>query len=79
MNYMSIIIIAIAAFLLLRIFKKPIKLLFKLLLNAAIGFVVLYLINIFGIGIEINLLNALIAGVLGLPGVIILIVIALFL
>ena len=77
MDFLPVIIIILAAFLLFKILRKPIKLLFKLLLNAAVGFLVLFLVNIFGLNIDMNLLNALIIGILGLPGVIILIIVSL--
>lgn len=72
-----IIVIAAAAFLLfIKILRKPIRFIFKLLLNALFGFIGLFIINffgdIFGISIAINLVNALIVGILGIPGVILL-------
>lgn len=56
----------------------PIKLLMKLLLNGIIGGVALFLFNLigglFGAYIAINPLNAIIVGILGVPGVILLLV-----
>lgn len=56
----------------------PIKILTKLLLNGIMGGIVLFLFNfvgsIFGLTIAINPLNAIIAGFLGVPGVILLLV-----
>lgn len=64
--------------LLFKLLTKPIRWIFKLAINAALGFVVLFIVNFFGdpIGIDIpmNLLNALITGFLGVPGVILLVV-----
>ena len=47
------------------------KLIIKFLVNALIGGVVLYVLNLFGVGIVINWITALIVGFLGIPGVII--------
>jgi inhibitor of the pro-sigma K processing machinery len=56
----------------------PIRLLIKLLINGLIGGVILFLFNliggIFGLAIAINPLNALIVGILGIPGVVLLLI-----
>lgn len=82
----STIIIAIGLFLLLALFltilAKPIKWVLKLLLNALIGFIILFIVNFFGgfIGINITVgwISALVAGILGIPGVILLILVETF-
>lgn len=65
--------------LLFKLLKKPIKWAFKLLLNALIGFVGLFLLNYLGsyvgISLGINWLNAVITGVFGVPGVVLLLLI----
>lgn len=62
--------------LLIKLLKKPIKWAFKLLLHALFGFVSLFVFNQlgarFGITLEMTWLNAIVAGVLGVPGVLIL-------
>lgn len=67
----------IVVIVLVRIISAPIKLIFKLLINTAIGFGILFLINLigqnFGFTLEINLLHALIVGIFGIPGVVVLI------
>jgi len=61
-----------------RILIIPIKLLIKLLVNAVLGGVGLWLVNIFGgaigINIGINVITALVAGLLGIPGVVLLLI-----
>lgn len=56
----------------------PIKILIKLLINGIIGGALLFLFNLigglFGLAIAINPLNAVIAGFLGVPGVILLLI-----
>ena len=70
--------LVVGAILILKILTKPICWIFKLLLNAAFGFVLLFLVNFFGdpvgIYIGVNFVNALVAGFLGVPGVILLVV-----
>ena len=59
--------------LLLRILKKPVKLAFKLLAHAVFGYVFLFVFNFvgawFGVSLEITWLSAVVTGVLGVPGV----------
>lgn len=56
----------------------PIKVIIKLIINGLIGGVTLFLFNLigayFGLHIPINAFSALIVGILGLPGVILLII-----
>ena len=61
-----------------KLFSWPLKILGKLILNGAFGVLLLLLVNFVGeyvgITIAINAVTALIAGFLGVPGVIFLIV-----
>ena len=56
----------------------PIKILIKLLINGIIGGIALILFNLvgtlFGLSIVVNPLNAIIVGILGVPGVILLLI-----
>ena len=56
----------------LRLLSTPLKLVLRLVLNAALGFGALWLLQltagISGITLGVNLFNALTIGVLGLPG-----------
>lgn len=65
-----------------RMFLVPLKLIFKLIYNALIGGAMLWAVNYIGghfaFSIAINPLTAVIAGFLGLPGVLLLILIKLF-
>ncbi len=62
-----------------RVMLVPLKLMFKLLINAVIGGVVLWVINYFGtyfnIHIPLNPVTALTAGFLGIPGIVMLFVV----
>lgn len=76
-------IIAIAVlFIVLKILSLPMKLIIKLVVNGLIGGVVIWLINLigasFGFAITLNWITALVVGILGIPGVIILAIIQLF-
>ena len=63
--------------LLIKVISAPIKWILKMLLNAALGFVVLFILNFFGefigISVPINLISALITGFFGVPGVLLLV------
>ena len=62
-----------------KIFSKPIKWALKLFLNALVGFVALFAVNYLGgfVGLHISVgwLSALIAGVLGFPGIVLLVLV----
>lgn len=59
-----------------RIFRTPLRLALKLLMNTALGFLALWAVNataaVTGVALGLNLLNALTVGVLGLPGFVLL-------
>jgi len=65
-----------------RIFLMPLKLVFRLIYNGIIGGIMLWVLNFVGSYIDftiaINPITALIAGFLGLPGVILLILFKIF-
>ena len=73
------ILVVIAAvflvWLVIRLFRKPIRWILKLLLNTAIGFAALFLLNFFGITLGLNWINALVIGVAGFPGLVLLLLI----
>lgn len=72
----AVVICILLVVLLFKIIKTPLKWALKLLLNAVGGFIALVILNffgsIFGLSLTINLINCLVAGILGLPGVILL-------
>ena len=77
-----LIVVVLAVFLFFKLLAKPIKFAFKVLLNAAIGFVLLFLVNFFGsyigLSIEMNAVNAVIVGFLGVPGIVLILVFHMF-
>ena len=60
-----------------RILSAPLRLAIKLLLNTVSGFIALWLVNLLsgvtGVYLGMNVANALIVGVFGLPGLVLLI------
>ena len=70
---------AIALYVLVKILTAPIKWIFKLLLNAVTGFLLLFVANLisgfFNFAVPVNLITCFIAGVFGIPGVIFLFVV----
>ena len=74
----NIIFFAIAVFavvLVLKLLGKSMKDVLGVLVNALVGGLIIWLLNILGLGIALNWLTALIVGVLGIPGVIIVLII----
>ena len=66
------------AILVFKLFFSQVKLIWKILINSASGFVCLWLLNlasgITGIVFEINFVTALLVGFLGIPGIILLVI-----
>ena len=85
MNVNIITYLACICFLFLfgRIFIVPIKKILKLVLNSVIGGVVIFLINLvganFGFHIGLNFFTSVLVGLLGLPGVVVLVIVKLLL
>ena len=56
----------------LRLFAAPLKLALKVLLNSALGFGALWLLNltttVTGLSLGLNIFNAAVIGILGVPG-----------
>ena len=82
MEYLSFLIAMIILYVILKLISLPMKLIIKLLLNAFIGGVVLFLINLigeqFGFTLEINWITSLIVGFFGIPGVIVVVLLHFF-
>lgn len=82
-EFIVLIVPAILIFLLIKIITKPMRLVFKLLLNTACGFLCLILLNalagITGYVFEVSFLTAAIVGVLGMPGIVLLVLASFFL
>lgn len=61
----------------LRLFAAPLKLAAKVLLNTALGFLALFLLGltepVTGLSLGLNFFNALTVGILGVPGLVLLV------
>ncbi len=76
MDVKTILLLAAAGLVLLavvgRVFSAPLKLAAKAALNALLGLLALFLLNattaVTGLHLGLNLFNALVVGVLGVPG-----------
>ena len=62
-------------FIVLKLLALPMKLIIKLVINGLVGGIVIFVVNLIGINfgfvIDLNWITALIVGILGVPGVII--------
>lgn len=71
------IFLFVVIFIVAQVIMKPIKLLWKLVLNSAIGLVLLMLVNYgaanYGFALPINAITVLVAGFLGIPGILLLV------
>ena len=73
----------IAIFILGKIFAWPLKGIVKLIGNSIIGGVIIFIINLIGANLNfhvgLNIGTALVVGILGIPGAVLLIILTLFL
>lgn len=74
-------IVLVVMFILLNMLFRPVRAIFALILNTILGWAGLYIFNFLisplGLAIGINLVSATTVGVLGIPGVILLIILKL--
>ncbi|MGI5881054.1 MAG: pro-sigmaK processing inhibitor BofA family protein [Syntrophomonadaceae bacterium] len=71
------ILVLIILYAVAKVFMQPIKLLWKLVINSAVGIILLLIVNYVGayfdFSLPINIITVLVAGFLGLPGILLLI------
>lgn len=67
----SFIVGIIVLFILLRVLSLPFRIVWKLITNSIVGALMLWVVNLFGLGMEITFFKALIAGFFGVPGVLV--------
>lgn len=74
--------VVLVGFIILKILAFPMKLIIKLLINALVGGIILWVLNLIGAGfgftILLNWATALVVGILGVPGVILVVLYQLF-
>lgn len=77
MEYLSFLVALNVLYIVLKIIAAPVKIIIKLMINAFVGGVVLFLINLvgagFGFALNITWLTSLIVGIFGVPGVVLVI------
>ena len=78
MNYLTMILVAIIVLLVAKfVLNLNVRRIIELAINIVLGILILWLLNKFGgglgISIPINIITALVVGILGIPGVIILV------
>lgn len=81
MSITSIVTFAVAlavVLIVLKVLGKSVKMLTSILINAVVGAIVLYILHIFIPEIIVSWWAALITGVLGIPGVILVVILQLF-
>lgn len=80
---MAALFLIVIIFFISQIIMKPIKLIWKIILNSIIGLLLLLLTNYIGayfsFALPINIITVLISGFLGIPGILLLICFHLFL
>ena len=75
MDIIAGIAVGIVVFAILgKLIALPFRILWKLITNSIVGAVILWVINLFGVGIEITSFKALIVGIFGIPGVIVVLI-----
>ena len=79
----TFVVCIIAIFILGKIFAWPLKGIVKLIANSIIGGVIIFIINLIGANLNfhvgLNIGTALVVGILGIPGAVLLIILTLFL
>lgn len=65
----SFIVGLVVLYVILKVLSLPFRIVWKLITNSLIGAVMLWVVNLFGVGIDITFFRALIAGIFGIPGV----------
>lgn len=78
MEYVFLIFVIIAVIVIAKFFSWPLKKILKLLLNISLGLLLMLIVNTFGCKISLHIpfnpVTILIAGILGLPGVLCLVI-----
>lgn len=78
MQYLIFALTVIAVLVIVKLLSWPFRKIIKLVINIALGLLMIWIVNTFGaevgIAIPFNWITALVSGLLGLPGVICLII-----
>ena len=75
MDIIAALAIGIVLFAILgKVIALPLRILWVLITNSIVGAIILWAINLFGVGIKITFLKALVAGIFGIPGVVLVLI-----
>lgn len=58
---------------LMKLMALPLKFFWKFITNSIAGAIMLWVVTLFGVPIKINIISALIAGIFGIPGILLVI------
>lgn len=74
---LAVLLLLVILFFVIQMFMKPIKILWKLLFNSVLGLILLVVVNYIGhyfsFTLPYNIITVLIAGFLGIPGILMLV------
>ena len=70
----SFVVGLIVLYVLLKVLSMPFRIVWKLITNSIAGAIMLWFVNLFGTGIDITFIKALLAGIFGIPGVLVIVI-----
>ena len=73
----SFVVVLAIVLLVLKLLGKSVKTLIGILVNAIIGFIVLWVLSLIGVPVSVNWISSLIVGLLGVPGLVIVLILQL--
>lgn len=73
-SILTFVVTVVVLFVILKVISAPFKLLIKFLINSVLGGLLIYVFNIFGAGIGLNIFTSIFVGITGIPGAILLFV-----
>lgn len=71
-----LVAIVVVAFI-VKLLGKSMKVVWGVIINALVGGLIIWVLNLLGLGITLNWITALLVGFLGIPGVIIVVILSL--
>ena len=72
-NLIAFVVGVVILGVIIKLITIPFRLFWKFIVNSIIGAIMLWVVSLFGVAVKINIISSLIAGVLGVPGVIIIV------
>ena len=72
-NLIAFVVGVVILGIIIKIMTIPLRLFWKFVTNSIAGAIMLWIVSLFGVPVKINIISSLIAGVLGVPGVLIIV------